>query len=235
MVHASFIRISSLCALVFAVMTLHAQTADRPAHKLDWALKVQAYSPLSWLAEPLNGKRDFPFTPRFWTGEVELGFSERSSVQLSVGVRRYRWEGVNALGAPAMETYRGLRGTLAYRHYLRTDRFGQMSGPYLAPFFRWASGGHTYDFGGELAGTSENTVISGGLEVGWQILILDHFLVGVGCAPEIGRIHTLNSINGGDQFSNFDYQELVIWRKGEGYPQRVSFAPSFSFALGWKF
>ena len=138
-----------------------------PARTLTWALKVQAYQPLSWLAEPLNGDRDFRFTPRFWTGEVELGFSERSSVQVSVGVRRYHLDGLNGIGNPISDHRDGIKLTLAYRNYLMTKRWGRDEGLYISPFTRWCKGFRKYDFGAVWKGEITTPTISAGVNVGW--------------------------------------------------------------------
>ncbi len=235
------LRHLALFVLVFLLGTrttpLHAQ--DAPARKLSWAAKVQAYQPLSWLAEPLNGEKDFPLTPRFWTGEVELGFSERSSVQVSVGVRRYRYIGHNEMPELLTDFRDGTKVTVAYRNYLLNKRLGTMKGLYIAPFFRWAKGHRVYDLGGQTFGEITTHSISCGANVGWQLQAGKHLVLDLQVGPEIGYQRPQSPFLEfvyGDKVTTLDYSGYInIWQKGTYNPQFVGIGLNCAFGIGWKF
>jgi hypothetical protein len=234
-----FVPLLLFVFLVLAGASLPAQTSDASARKLTWALKVQAYQPLSWLAEPLNGKRDYPFTPRFWTGEVELGFSERSSVQASFGIRRYRLDELNGEGNPFSDHRDGIKLTLAYRNYLSTPRWGRMEGLFVAPFARWAQGYRVYDFGAEWSGEISSYSISGGLNIGWQYCAGKHLLLDLQFGPEIGyQFHRSPFLEYvlGDDLTSLDHGGYVtIRQKGTYNPEIAGLGMNVAFGIGWKF
>jgi hypothetical protein len=240
MAHAPFIRISSLCALVFAVMTLHAQTADRPAHKLDWALKVQAYSPLSWLAEPLNGKRDFPFTPRFWTGEVELGFSERSSVQLSVGVRHVDQPLSQVNPNPSFfEQEISYKATASFRNYLKYKHKGAVVGPYLAPSLGFLHAKGAYKTGAiEFQNEFTTIYFSTAVALGWQFCFKKHVLLDLGAGPEIAYQNTHVKYELSPLFRRvtpLEYLAIPIWRNQMNRRAGIGITGKAIIGIGWKF
>ncbi len=89
--HYPLKRIAVLClGIVLWVLccpAMYGQEAKTPS-PYHLAIKVQAYSPLSWLAEQVIPDLYPPYTPRFWTGELELGVLERHSIFGSLGIRR---------------------------------------------------------------------------------------------------------------------------------------------------
>lgn len=213
-----FIPLLLFVFLVLAGASLPAQASDAPARKLTWALKVQAYQPLSWLAEPLNGKRDYPFTPRFWTGEVELGFSQRSSLQVSVGVR-YRKETWLNLAVNTSEDFaKGIKVAIAYRNYLLNRDRGQKAGLYLAPTFRFFSATRTYS--SNLQGfhfDNFTQTLSAAFNLGWQFKIKKRLLLDLRLGPELGYMNRIESYAEprlGDPSSSFDYAGVRLRKIG---------------------
>ena len=229
------------CASLQAQASLSAVAGDPPARTLTWALKVQAYQPLSWLAEPLNGDRDFRFTPRFWTGEVELGFSGRSAVQVSVGVRRYErtWTTLGITYPQYYDRERAFKITIAYRNYPKSASLGRATGPYWSPFLTYLQAKSGYqsrsiEFNGEI----EITYLSTGATLGWQFCIQRHLLFDIGAGPEIAYQHT-QLMHGWTPFSRpitpLEYLGAPLWRSEKYDWAGIGVTGKVMLGVGWKF
>jgi hypothetical protein len=214
------LRLLTLFALVFllGISPIPLRAQDAPTRKLSWAAKVQAYQPLSWLAEPLNGEKDFPLTPRFWTGEVELGFSERSSVQVSVGVRYSKRPWLNPETSTSEDFAKGIKLSLAFRNYLLHLDQGQKTGLYIAPTVRFLTASRAYvsDLP-ELNFNSRTQTLSTAVNLGWQLKISHRLLLDFRAGPEWGymtRIESYGEPSLGDPASSFDHAGIRLRKIG---------------------
>lgn len=207
---------------------------DSPRPRL--GVKMQMYSPLSLLVQPLyKSKSQIPFTPRFYTGEIEYSWSDRAGMLLGVGVRRLRSERELPIGAHDHRT--AIKLTLAYRNYPLAGRYGPSGGLVVSPFARYAHGKADIDDGQEYSGTTTTDAISTGVQVGWQFRVKEHLLVNIGLGPEL----TYQVREVGDHFSDaltgLDYAGLEIWKRTEDFyfTKRIGLSPDVSIALGWLF
>lgn len=198
------------------------------------AIKVQAYSPLTWLAEPLNGDRNFPFTPRFWTGEVELGFSERHAVFGSMGIRRRHYKFASEAVYDRTDSY---RVTLGYADYFGHARHGALDGPFYAPFLRWMKSTRDYNVPG-MGKEGKVTTYAGsiGTFAGWKQFLGKHLELSAALGFELGyqwREETYEA--SGERVSTFDFVSIPLWKERPGYyPNRVAVGLTTSFSVGWK-
>jgi hypothetical protein len=200
------------------------------------AAKLQMYSPLSLLAQPLfDRKTDIPYTPRFYTGEIEYGWSDRRAMLLSVGIRRLRSEG--EIFPSAYDTRTAFKFTLAYRSYPLAQRHGTMGGLVLSPFVRYVYGKRDYYAGIELPSNTVTQSVSAGLQVGWQFKLTDHLLLNLGLGPELAYQHRVVSELYGDALTGLDYAGLIFWKRGQEYytTKKIGLSPDVSIALGWLF
>jgi hypothetical protein len=220
--------------LLVTQVNAQAPSSKLPSHL---AVKVQAYSMLSWLAEPLNGSRDFPFTPRFWTGELELGVGARRSVQASVGLQRWRYDEIWKNGAHPIDARDGLRMTLAYRDYYQHARRGPLSGPYYSPFVRWVSQERTYEnlIGEYPDGKITTNAVSAGVFWGWQPHIGKHFYMDFGIGVETGyQWYDMTEGAVRVDVSTFDYVGAKLWKgKGDRNRSFIGLGVTSSIGLGW--
>lgn len=225
---------ASLFCLLFITKAWGQEAPSASPYHL--AIKVQAYSPLTWLAEQTHRDFSFPFTPRFWTGEVEFGLSLRRSIQASVGIMQLRlnepWYGIRII-----DNRDGLRLTLAYRDYYRSGRRGTLSGPYYSPFVRWVNATRTYDnmLGEIRSGEIEANSVSAGAFWGWQPHIGKHLYLDFGIGVELG--YQWYKMTYGAQrveVSTFDHSGTKLWR-GEGDRNRsfIGFGLTSSIGAGW--
>lgn len=201
---------------------------------------MQAYSPLSWLAEPLNGARDFPYTPRFWTGEVEVGLPKNASLQLSFGIRHYEFEDPGASSQSLVfDREFGWKANLAYRKYFKQSTFGAVSGPY------WSVNGGVlfakgaYDYGEtEFADEFKMGYGSIGSVLGWQFCFKKHLLLDLGLGIDIGiQDYTFQYEHSRPRrpISPLEYLGLRIWKADGPHPITVGMGPRVSFGFGWLF
>jgi hypothetical protein len=218
------------------VQVVHGQEV-RPSARPHLAIKVQAYSPLSWLAEQAHRDFSFPFTPRFWTGELELGLSDRHAIQASIGIMQLRRDEVTFSGSRIVDYRDGLRWTLAYRKYYQSARKGHLAGAYYSPFLRWVSANRVYEgMIGEFGdGEVQTNAISAGMFWGWQPRIGKHWVLDFGIGVEVGyQWYNKGEYSRPADVTSFDHLKLQLW-SGPGwyYPNFVGVSLTASMGVGW--
>jgi hypothetical protein len=200
------------------------------------AVKLQMYSPLSLLVQPLyKVKSHIPFTPRFYTGELEYAWSGRGGLLLGLGIRRLRSDGEVLPAAYDHQT--AFRITLAYRHYPLAGRHGAMGGLVLSPFVRYVHGERDSYDGMEFYGISTTDALSAGLQAGWQFRVKGHLLINLGIGPELTYQHKVVEDHYTDAVTGLDFAGHTIWRQREGFhlTRSIGLSPDVSVALGWLF
>jgi hypothetical protein len=229
-------KLRRLCLSLLLAGFMQQVLGQESEHAPKVAVKLQMYSPLSLLAQPLfDDKDDIPYTPRFYTGEVEYGWSDRRAMLLSLGIRRLRSEG--ELLPSAYDSRTAFKLTLAYRSYPLAERQGAMSGLVLSPIVRYVYGKRDAYDGFEFGSITTTNAISAGFQAGWQFKWKDHLLLNFGLGPELTYQHRVIDNLYGDALTGLDYAGLVFWQQGNEYAttKKLGLAPDFSIALGWLF
>lgn len=229
---------AGLFCLLLTARVWGQETASASPYHL--AIKVQAYSPLTWLAEPLNGDRNFPFTPRFWTGEVEVGLPSSGSLQLSFGVRHYEFERLSVSGTELVfDRESAWKASLAYRSYFRQSKYGTISGPYWSIVGSLMSAKGAYNFDAtEYHDVFTMRYASIGSLLGWQFCFKKHLLLDLGLGIDIGiQDYTFQYELSRPRrpISPLEYLGLRFWKAEGAHPTTMGMGPRVSFGLGWLF
>jgi hypothetical protein len=198
------------------------------------SIKVQVYSPLSWLAEQVIPNLYQPFTPRFWTGELELGFSERYAVFGSLGIRRLHYKFASEAVYDRTDSY---RITLGYADYFRHAKRGALAGPFYAPLLRWMKSTRDYNVPG-MGKEGNVTTYAGsiGTFAGWKQFLGKHLELSAALGFELGyQWYEETDEGNGERVSTFDFVSISLWKENRRYhPKTVALGFTSSVSVGWK-
>lgn len=221
-----------LVGMAWLVMASSGHAQSPVESHTPFALKTQAYSLLSHLVQPLVGGRyGLPFTPRYVTGAVEVGFGARHAVEFRVAMRRHdspRW-------VPFSRDYldAAYHVAWAYRYYLQPVKRGRMAGPYWSAFLTAGNSHVRFSCCEDIIVDAHTRMLALGAHAGWQLKLWNRLLIDAGIGPQLG--YQLRTEGYGSAFS-LDYTGFPVWRgAGGGYLRSLLLGADASIALGCLF